>query len=770
LISKKGFSFSSQYSLILISTVLFIAGFLFINSKVEALKNEKYRNVIAEVHEKLKMLIEEKKEALLFVTLSIANDTIIKESLIQNDIKKLDLHDFSDNLSKNTSLKGTWFQLLTTDGKSFYRSWTQKRGDNLALIRDDVAEMIHNPHVISSISAGIFDITFKSMVPVYENSLFIGSVETISNFNSINKKMRDNGYETILLADKKYKDFLLEPSKKIFISDYYVANSNYNKEHLALLKNKGAEYFIQNSSFHLEENKNRLISTYHLKGLDNKDIAYFIIFQDLNKIDFSSISRVRDSLVLFLISIFIFLILLSYYLYSKEEKRAIEQRNINLQNRVKTTATKLEHLSRYDTLTKLPNRLLLLDRLKQSIKAAKNSNQKLSILFLDLDRFKEVNDTYGHEIGDTLLNEIAQKLKRFVSYNDTIGRFGGDEFIIILNNTDEIQTMEVVKNIMNAMCEAIIINNIKLYTTFSIGISTFPEDADSSYILLRNADTAMHEAKNNGKNGYKFYNTKMTQLAFERVALENNLRKAIANEEFEVYFQPKIDARIDKVIGLEALIRWNHPELGLIPPVKFIPFAEDIGLIVEIDKWMMRESAMHILSWKNENISCGKLSLNVSAKQLEDVDYIEYLRKKLEIIGLFPSDLEIEITEGLLMKNNIHVISTLEAIKKLGISISVDDFGTGYSSLSYLKRLPIDKLKIDRSFVKDLPHDKDDVAIVKTIIALANNLSLDIIAEGVENKEQRDFLLDEGCPNIQGYFYSKPLRVDECREFLLRYM
>ena len=317
---------------------------------------------------------------------------------------------------------------------------------------------------------------------------------------------------------------------------------------------------------------------------------------------------------------------------------------------------------------------------------------------------------------------------------------------------------------------SIIINNIKLYTTFSIGISTFPEDADSSYILLRNADTAMHEAKNNGKNGYKFYNTKMTQLAFERVALENNLRKAIANEEFEVYFQPKIDARIDKVIGLEALIRWNHPELGLIPPVKFIPFAEDIGLIVEIDKWMMRESAMHILSWKNENISCGKLSLNVSAKQLEDVDYIEYLRKKLEIIGLFPSDLEIEITEGLLMKNNIHVISTLEAIKKLGISISVDDFGTGYSSLSYLKRLPIDKLKIDRSFVKDLPHDKDDVAIVKTIIALANNLSLDIIAEGVENKEQRDFLLDEGCPNIQGYFYSKPLRVDECREFLLRYM
>lgn len=441
-----------------------------------------------------------------------------------------------------------------------------------------------------------------------------------------------------------------------------------------------------------------------------------------------------------------------------------------MQKKVTMTADKLEHLFRYDHLTNLPNKLLLLDKIEQSINLADKNGHKVSILFLDLDRFKEINDTYNHEIGDKLLKEISKKLKRFIKKEDTLGRFGGDEFIIILNDSNEAQAIDTVSNIIDVMNEPIIVNSVKLHTTFSIGISIYPDDGDSGDILIRNADTAMYQAKSNGKNRYEFYNKKMTEYALERVLLESNLRNAIKNGEFEVYFQPKIDANVDKVIGLEALIRWNHPELGLIPPIKFIPFAEDIGLIIEIDKWMMRESAMQVLAWKKENILCGKLSINVSAKQLEDDNYVEYLRQKLEIIGLSPADLEIEITEGLIMKHSLHVTSTLNAIRELGISISVDDFGTGYSSLSYLKRLPIDKLKIDRSFVKDLPHDKDDIAIVKTIIALANNLSLELIAEGVETKEQKDFLLREGCPNIQGYFYSKPLKVNECREFLLHYM
>lgn len=756
--------------IIIISIILLISGFLFINSKVEALKSEKYQDLAKETNEKLKTLIDEKKEALLFVTLPIANDTLTKEALESKDILKLNLEEFSENLTKNTSLSGTWFQLITSDGKSFYRSWTAKRGDNLSIIRDDVAEMIKNPHVISSISAGLFDITFKSMVPIYKNGNFIGSIETISNFDSIDEKMKKIGYETIFLADKKYKNILLEPSKKVFVSDYYVANSNYKKENLELIKSKGVEHFIGEIAFRINHDKNKLICTYHLKNPENIEIAYFIIFQDLNKIDFSHISRVRDALIFFFISIFTFLVLLSYYLNFKKEKSNIEQKNVSLQKKIKMTAGKLEHLFRYDHLTNLPNKLLLIDKLERSINIANKNNQKVSILFLDLDRFKEINDTYNHEIGDKLLKEISKKLKNYTKREDTIGRFGGDEFIIILNDSSEEGTIDIVTTIMENINEPIVINGIKIHTTFSIGISIFPDDGNSGDILIRNADTAMYEAKSNGKNRYQFYNKQMTELALERVLLESNLRKAIKNGEFEVYFQPKIDARVDKVIGLEALIRWNHPELGLIPPVVFIPFAEDIGLIIEIDKWMMRESAAQVLAWKNENIQCGKLSINVSAKQLEDPNYIEYLRQKVETIGLSPADLEIEITEGLIMKHSLHVISLLNGIKELGISISVDDFGTGYSSLSYLKRLPIDKLKIDRSFVKDLPFDKDDIAIVKTIIALAKNLSLDVIAEGVETKEQRDFLLQEGCPNIQGYFYSKPLRVDACREFLLQHM
>lgn len=770
MISKKELNFFSPKPLILISVIWLIVGFIFITSKVETLKSEKYQNLTTEAHDKLKTLINEKKEALLFVTLPMANDTIIKKSLIQRDINNLYLQKISDNLSKNTSLKETWFQLIASDGKSFYRSWIDKRDDDLSLIRDDVIEMIKNPHVISSISAGIFDITFKSMVPIYKNNNFIGSIEAISNFDSIDKKMKNIGYDIIFLADKKYKKLLLNPSKKTFVSDYYIANSNYNKEYLEIVKSKGIAHFISDMPFHINEEKNKLISTYHLMGTDDKEIAYFIIFQDLSTIDFSSISRVRDSLIFFLLSIFIFLIILSYYIYFTNERREIQQRNINLQKKVQTTANELEHLSRHDHLTNLPNKLLLIDKLEHSINLASIHEQKVSILFLDLDRFKEINDTYNHEIGDKLLQDISKRLKKLIKEKDTIGRFGGDEFIIILNDSNAAQTVEMVTNVMNTMNEPIIVNNIKLHTTFSIGISIFPDDGNSRDILIRNADTAMYEAKSNGKNRYQFYNKKMTELAFERTTLESNLRKAIKNEEFEVYFQPKIDARVDKVIGLEALIRWNHPELGLIPPVKFIPFAENIGLIIEIDRWMLRESATQVLAWKKENIQCGKLSINVSAKQLEDDNYIKFLSQKISDIGIAPTDLEIEITEGLIMKHSLHVTSTLNAIRALGISISVDDFGTGYSSLSYLKRLPIDKLKIDRSFVKDLPHDKDDIAIVKTIIALANNLSLELIAEGVETKEQRDFLLSEGCPNIQGYFYSKPLKVDECREFLLQYM
>jgi EAL domain-containing protein (putative c-di-GMP-specific phosphodiesterase class I) len=319
------------------------------------------------------------------------------------------------------------------------------------------------------------------------------------------------------------------------------------------------------------------------------------------------------------------------------------------------------------------------------------------------------------------------------------------------------------------MQEPIVIDKQELYTTFSIGISSYPEDGDSSTILVRNADTAMYKAKDNGKNSYQFYNSKMTELAFERAVLESNLRRAIEENEFLTYYQPKINAITGKVIGLEALVRWQHPEFGLVPPIQFISLAENIGLIKHIDTWMMKNAMQTILKFQQEGIFTGLLSLNASMKELENKKFVEYLEELIEEIGFDTQYLELEITESQIMSNPESAINTLNTIRNMGIRISVDDFGTGYSSLSYLKRLPIDNLKIDRTFIKDAYKDEDDAAIVRVIIALAKSLKLHFIAEGVETQEQLDFLLEVGCHNIQGYFYSKPLPEVEFREFLLKH-
>lgn len=768
---------SLQQPLIFLSVVWLILGFLFVNYKVNDLRYEKYRDIAADMQNRLKSLIKEKQEATLVVSFAIANNQSIRDALTKNTISSLNLDKFSDELSKYTSLQNSWFQLSTHDGKSFYRSWTDKRGDDLTVIRKDIVEMISNPVPTSSISPGLFNLTFKAMVPIFEDKRFIGTIETISSFDSVAKKMRENGYETIILVDKSYKKLLLDPSSKSYIGDYYLANSDINNLHVDIIKNKAMDYVVNQTSYYIDEKHEHLISTYHLHDKQDNELAHFVMFEDLKEIDFSNVTRTKESLMLFVLSVFLFLIGIYYFLYNKKQKEYIQEMNMHLEKKVQTRnqalikqSKKLEHISQYDSLTKLPNRALLLNKLKKSIEKAKENAHGVTILFLDLDRFKEINDTYSHEVGDVLLKKISDKLKALIDESDTIARFGGDEFTIILNNASETKTMELITNITDAMHDAISVDNLKLHTTFSIGISTFPQDGDSADILLRNADTAMYEAKSSGKNRYQFYNTKMTELAFERVLLESNLRKAIKESEFEAYFQPKIDATTNKVIGLEALIRWRHPELGLIPPAKFIPFAEDIGLIIDIDKWMMRAATTYILECKKEGIPTGKLSINASAKQLEDKHYIDDLKSFIDESGFDTNDLEIEITEGLIMKNTAHVISVLRSIKELGISISIDDFGTGYSSLSYIKRLPIDKLKIDRSFIKDIPQDKDDIAIVRTIIALAKNLSIELIAEGVETQEQVDFLVREGCVNIQGYFYSKPLSADECRDFLIKHI
>ncbi|MFA6197173.1 MAG: EAL domain-containing protein [Sulfurimonas sp.] len=759
---------------LILSIIWFVVAFTIISNRVNNLENEKYTEISNKMKNELKVLIEEKTEAVRIIALSVAQNRDIKESLINSKVL-LNLNEFSLQLAEFTSLKNVWFQIITPDGKSFSRSWTNKVGDDLSNVRLDVAQMIKKPQVISSISVGKFDLTFKSMVPIYDNGKFIGIIEILGKFNSIALKMESKEYDMVMLVDKSYKKQLEYIKNESFLDEYYVVNQNVKKEFLELIHEKSVEYFIGMDTFLIDKKTNRLVVTYQLPDIHDQPMGHFIMFHDLDKINISDVIRSRDRLILTFTLIYLFIFAFVYYIYVKQYQGLIDKLNRELEEKVeektkelKNQSETLDHLAHHDSLTGLPNRLLFLDRLKQAIKHAKRRNKNVTILFLDLDRFKEVNDTFGHEIGDKLLREVASRLLNCVRDEDTIARLGGDEFTIILEDVGQNEVIKIAKNIIKAMQEPVYIRNQELYTTFSVGISSYPEDGNTSSVLIRNADTAMYKAKENGKNKYEFYNSKMTEVAFERLMMESGLRRAIDENEFLTYFQPKINAMNGKVIGSEALVRWQHPLLGLVPPMKFLSLAEDIGLIKYIDEWMMMNTLKTIKRFQDEGIHTGIVSLNISMKHLEDKQFMQYLQETIMNIGFDTSFLELEITESQIMKNPVSAIDTLKNIRSMGIRISIDDFGTGYSSLSYLKRLPINNLKIDREFIIDAYKDEEDASIVRAIIALAKSLNLSYIAEGVETKEQLDFLLEEGCHDIQGYYYSKPLPEDAFKEFLLK--
>ncbi|AKF25963.1 diguanylate cyclase [Sulfurovum lithotrophicum] len=427
----------------------------------------------------------------------------------------------------------------------------------------------------------------------------------------------------------------------------------------------------------------------------------------------------------------------------------------------------LEHQAYHDTLTGLPNRLLFLDRLNQYIHKAHRNKQKVAVLFIDMDRFKEINDSLGHVFGDEAIKEVAQRIEGQIRETDTIGRFGGDEFIMIFNDiSDPIVVVNIVQKIMQSMHDPIMIGGHSIYVTLSIGISIYPEDAETADDLLKNADAAMYRAKEDGRNTYKFYTEDMTQKVFERIALESKLRQSIKDENFMLYFQPQINGKDNRIMGIETLIRWEDGHKNFISPATFIPVAEETGLIIPLGQWILRSGMQQIVKWHADGLYPGRLAINISMLQLQKHDFISILEMLLEETGCQPQWLEIEVTESQIMKNPEQMILILQKINKLGISLSIDDFGTGYSSLSYLKRFPIDTLKIDQSFVKDLSDNEEDKAITKAVIALAESLNLRVIAEGVETEEQKSFLVSNGCINIQGYLYAKPMPADEMEKML----
>lgn len=748
-------------------------GYFFIKNRVSELTMQTYSEITKNMHDELKTLVQEKAETVLIIAMSMSNNQQIKEVLLKKQQMKLDLNAFSLSLSKNTSLQNIWIQIADKDGISVYRSWTKKNGDDLKKFRIDVSQMIQNPKARSTISVGKFDLTFKSMMPLYDSEKFIGFVEVMAKFNSIARKMSNKNSDSVILVDKKYKGQLTKAFTKTFIKDYYVANTNAKQELLEYIRKIEVEEFVKKKNYFVDENISKLITIYPIMNIKNENMAYFAMFLDLNKVKTGSIQKTQDRLTLFFIISFIIVFSIFYYLYSRKYENFVKKLNVQLEKMVlnktkeiQSQNDELEYVANHDSLTELPNRLLFLDRLKQSIKHTKRNGGTLSVLFLDLDRFKEVNDTYGHDIGDKLLQNVAKRLHTKVREVDTISRFGGDEFTVTIENTDDNQTMVVVNKIISLMEEVFLINEIEIYTTFSIGISKFPDDGETYDVLLRNADTAMYKAKEKGKNRYQFYNLEMTEAIVEKSKLEMEIKKALKNDEFMPYYQPKIDAKTSKIIGMEALVRWEHPALGFITPDKFVPIAEELGLIAAIDSWMMKETICAMSQWKKSGLKTGVLSLNFSMQLLERSNCFEDLERVLAEFEVSPKDIEIEIPETVLMSDPQKVIGILSKFRELGIVISIDDFGTGYSSLSYLKLLPIDKLKIDRSFVDDLPHDEHDVAIVKAIVALAQSLHLELLVEGVETKEQAEFLVELGCQNHQGYYYSKPIPFDEFESFL----
>ena len=598
--------------------------------------------------------------------------------------------------------------------------------------------------------------TLRVVKPWIVNGELIGYLELGKEINTIIDELSVSLNTNIYIAVKK---------------DIYAHTSPYIKEQLAkkettdnyyiMYKTANAPYEIGsvlNDTFpkiEMEfEDSEYYISKQLLTDVSNEKLGYFVLLIDVSLEHSIMYDSIKVLTGVFLI-VSLVLIIGGNILIRKREK------NIN------NLTLELEVQANHDALTGLPNRQLFTDRLNQAITKAQRNNTKMALFFIDLDHFKEINDSLGHDIGDKVLKVVTKKLLSILRKEDSLARLGGDEFTVIVNDLKNGEDASILaEKILKVLAEPIVIYDNELYVSSSIGISLYPDDGGLVQNLLKFADAAMYRAKSEGRNNFQFYSAEMTELAFERVVMETSLRAALKNEEFIVHFQPQVDGNTGKLVGMEALVRWNHATMGIISPAKFIPLAESTGLIVELDRFVMRKAMTQIALWYEKGLNPGVLAMNLAVKQLKQKDFISMFKNLMDETGCEPEWLELEVTESQLMSNPEEAIRVLGEISDLGVGLAIDDFGTGYSSLAYLKKLPIDKLKIDQSFVKDIPEDEDDCAITKAVISLSQSLNLRVIAEGVETQEQKQFLVSNKCNNIQGYLYSKPVNAQELEVIL----
>lgn len=438
-------------------------------------------------------------------------------------------------------------------------------------------------------------------------------------------------------------------------------------------------------------------------------------------------------------------------------------------NQLKQANQQMKQMALYDPLTGLANRRLLIDRLEQTIKATRRDRSKLALMFLDLDQFKRINDTLGHDAGDLLLKTVAERLRLCVREKDTVSRLGGDEFTILLTDIeDTLAATHVANQILKVLKEPIMLGQHEVIISTSIGITLAPDDGTTTETLMKNADLALYRAKERGRDCHQYFTEELNAKALKQLILEQELRHALNFEEFTLHFQPQVALGSQALVSVEALLRWQHPRRGLVMPNDFVHIAEESGLIIPIGKWVLRNACLQIKMLHDLTGEKPRVAVNLSARQFEDKGLIPYINDVLTETGLNPSCLELEVTESMLMGDIDSVIERLEHLKSTGVTITIDDFGTGYSSLSYLKRLPVNNLKVDRQFVRDIPDDLNDMEITSAVIAVAHKLNLKVVAEGVEDEDQRDFLMINKCDYAQGYLFSRPMSMEALYPFMQR--
>jgi diguanylate cyclase (GGDEF)-like protein len=447
----------------------------------------------------------------------------------------------------------------------------------------------------------------------------------------------------------------------------------------------------------------------------------------------------------------------------------------------KRAEEKIQYLATHDALTGLPNRLMFNQLLNHAIQAARRYQRQFAVLFIDLDRFKTINDTLGHEAGDQLLQEIGARLKQTLRASDVVARLevdegvvarlGGDEFVILIEEVNDLSQLKTVSHrILSAVIKPMIIMGEECRITASIGISIFPKDAEDEQSLMKNADIAMYFAKEEGKNNFQFYSMDIQSKLLEHLSIETNLRYALERNELSLHYQAKVNFKTNVITGVEALLRWQNPSLGSVTPTQFIPVAEETGLIISIGKWVMKTACAQNVAWQKQGLPVVCMAVNLSLRQLTDENLIDDIRTALNDSGMAPNLLELEITESMVMHNPARMIAVLAKIKSLGVRLAIDDFGTGYSSLAQIKHFPVDTLKVDRSFIRNIPQDAEDKAITEAIIAMGKTLSLTVVAEGVETLEQMNFLKEHACDEMQGYYFSKPIVPEQFAELLRKHV